>query len=312
MKKILCLAAGMLALNLMPGFGQPSPTPMPIPPGFPALPSLGHGQLSPEAQVIMVEANRLKTANGEQTPALARFNLDFPGGTPGELVKAIEKATLKPLNVIIPDDDASAQLPPLKMNDVDVAQLFQALAPASVHQTTIDIGRNFINGQPRYSTFNGSYGFSTSEPGAPTDSSIWCFLVTKPALPPTVPPVKACQFYSLQPYLDRGFTVDDITTAIQTGWKMAGVSPAPELNYHKETRLLIAYGEPDKLKTISNVLATLPTSNMSLPDGIEFEKGLQKTQKQIGDLNAKINKLEQEIDRLASDTNAVPAEKSGK
>ena len=69
---------------------------------------------------------------------------------------------------------------------------------------------------------------------------------------------KVCRFYSLAPYLDRGFTVDDITTAIQTGWKMAGVIP-PELNYHKETKLLIAFGEPDELKTIQDVLNALPT-----------------------------------------------------
>jgi hypothetical protein len=52
--------------------------------------------------------------------------------------------------------------------------------------------------------------------------------------------------------------VDDITTAIQIGWKMAGVTPSPELDYHKETKLLIAYGEPDQLQTIEDVLQALP------------------------------------------------------
>ena len=33
-----------------------------------------------------------------------------------------------------------------------------------------------------------------------------------------------------------------------------GDTNLPELNYHKETKLLIAYGEPSKLKTIELVL----------------------------------------------------------
>ncbi len=37
----------------------------------------------------------------------------------------------KPLNVIIPEEDANVGLPPLKMNDVDVNQLFVALGEAS-------------------------------------------------------------------------------------------------------------------------------------------------------------------------------------
>ena len=60
-------------------------------------------------------------------PALTRFNLDFPGGTPKELVAAIEKAMGRPLNAIVPDELADTKLPALKMNSVDVAQLFSAL-----------------------------------------------------------------------------------------------------------------------------------------------------------------------------------------
>jgi hypothetical protein len=63
--------------------------------------------------------------------------------------------------------------------------------------------------------------------------------------------------YLLTPYLDRGLTVDDITTAIQTGWKMLGYSPTPELSFHKETKLLIAVGDPNQLETIDRVLSAL-------------------------------------------------------
>jgi len=58
--------------------------------------------------------------------------------------------------------------------------------------------------------------------------------------------------------------VDDITTPFKP-LENGGVTPTPELNYHKETKLLIAFGEPNKLKTIDDVLRTLPQSQYSLP-----------------------------------------------
>ena len=44
---------------------------------------------------------------------LVKFDLDFPGGTPRQLVEAINKASGKPLNAIIPDESANIKLPPL-------------------------------------------------------------------------------------------------------------------------------------------------------------------------------------------------------
>src|ERR1044071_3265716 len=105
MKKIICLVIGLFALNLIPAFGQSG------------LVLSGGSPGSPETS--------------ESESKLIRFSLDFHGGTPAELVKAIEKATSKPLNAIIPDDSADVRLPALKMNDVNVSQLFNALEQAS-------------------------------------------------------------------------------------------------------------------------------------------------------------------------------------
>jgi hypothetical protein len=204
---------------------------------------------------------------------LTKFNLDFAGGPPELLVKAIEKATGKPLNVIIPTEDADVDLPPLKMNDVVVPQLFAALEQASLKQVAVvtsTFGGGGRSGPSSYSTFVSGYGFKTSDEAS--DNSIWYFHVEKPSLPPAVSSEKICEFYPLSSYLESGFTVDDITTAIQTGWKMAGITSPPELNYHKETKLLIAFGEPNELKTIDDVLKALqpqlpsPTFNDRLQD----------------------------------------------
>lgn len=194
--------------------------------------------------VQLQDANRNAPATN-----LTRFNLDFPGGGPRDLVAAIEKATGKPLNAIISEEDSAVSLPSLKMNNVNVMQLFQALEAASIKTITVPMGNN------TWSQEGVNYGFRTVPDQPPTDDSIWYFHSNKPLQPPSI---KVCRFYSLEPCLLRGFTVDDITTAIQTGWKMSGETSPPTLEYHKETKLLIAFGNPKDLDTIQQVLDTLP------------------------------------------------------
>ncbi|MHC1766566.1 MAG: hypothetical protein AB9869_20060 [Verrucomicrobiia bacterium] len=62
----------------------------------------------------VVAAQQAEASPG-QTQLLTRFDLDFPGGTPGALAEAIEKASGKPLNLVIPIGSAQTPLPPLKM-----------------------------------------------------------------------------------------------------------------------------------------------------------------------------------------------------
>lgn len=368
MKKSLCLAASLLALNLTPVFGQPGGTititsanlqgqppaltkfNLDFPGGTPkelvaAIEKAIGKPLNviippdektakvklPPIKVSQMDVSKLfdaleqrKSERGEvmsnvgfftqdkdptdnslwkfsiyENPSiLTKFDLDFPGGTPAQLVKAIEKATGKPLNVIISEADADTKLPPLKMDNVDTERLFQALEQASSHQVLVNTGGYNRDGSPLYSQAFASYAFKTE--GRPTDNSVWFFRVTQPVAP--LAAQKICRYYSLAPYLDRGFTVDDITTAIQTGWKLAGETATPTLNYHKETKLLMAYGEADKLKTIDDVLKTLPQTRYDLPT--------------VAD---KVKKLQEQVDELKRNDaptpalgGGVPAEKSAK
>ncbi len=295
MKTSICLTASLLALNLTPVFGQPTvPPPVPISVSPAAPPPSGYN-FEHRLQAIVQRAN----PEQNQPPALTKFNLDFPGGTPAQLVKAIEKAMGKPLNAIIPTEDADLQMPALKMNDVVVPQLFAALEAASHKVVAVP-----IPGFSSFQEFTGSYGFKTADSPL-TDASIWYFKADKPSIPPKVSTEKICQFFPLSAYLNRGFTVDDITTAIQTGWKMSGESSTPELSYHKETKLLIAFGEPAKLRTIQNVLDSLPNSPL--------------TKNEFDSMNYRISQLQKQVDQLnkqlpipAPTASAAPEEKSGK
>jgi hypothetical protein len=208
------------------------------------------------------------TALAEPQPAreLTRFSLDFPGGTPKELVAAIQKAMGKPLNAIVPDEYVEMKIPALKMANVNVPQLFSALEQASRKTQAYESGSYYGGGA--YGNYRSiqqvttSYGFQQG-PGSLTDDTIWYFRAEKPPMPTiSAGEAKAIRFYSLEPYLrikrgERHLTVDDITTAIETGWKMLGETSPPKISFHKDTNLLIAVGEPNKLETIDAVLKAL-------------------------------------------------------
>jgi hypothetical protein len=197
--------------------------------------------------------------------SLSRFDLDFPGGRPEQLVNAIEKASGKPLNAIIPQEHQQVELPPLKMKGVNVAELFEALGKASVKRISYVTGTYFggINSaaaSKQYQSGVISYGFQTS--GTPREDSIWYFYYEAPGYPRLGEDEAAstCRFYQLEPYLQK-YKVEDITTAIETGWKMMGNGKPVKMSFHKDTKLLIAVGEPEKLKMIDSVLEQLKSEN---------------------------------------------------
>jgi hypothetical protein len=202
-------------------------------------------------------ADKTATTEPKSPPpeGLTKFDLDFKGGHPRDLIAAVQKATGKPLNVLIPDEYADVTIPELKMKNVSAEQLFNALSEASRKSEYMK------NPDGTYSTFGSGYGFRPSG-GLFADATIWSFYVQKPKVPP---PGKICRFYALGPYLDWGLSIDDITTAIKTGAKMLGDTDEPTMSFHKDTRLLIAVGEPSRLDIIDSVLRALqPPPNASV------------------------------------------------
>ena len=197
---------------------------------------------------------------------LTRFDLDFPGGSPEQLVRAIEKASGRPLNAILPKGAEEVELPPLRMKSVTTPMLFEALQAASerteYYRPAVFVRdlRSFAGGQVvKYEQYSVSYGFTTQS--TPTDDSVWYFFYRRP--PPFAEgSQRTYRFYQLAPYLET-CKVEDITTAIQTGYKMLGEKSPPTISFHKDTKLLIAVGDADKLQLIDDVLKQLSGSPKS-------------------------------------------------
>lgn len=172
--------------------------------------------------------------------AMPRFDLDFPGGTPADFITAIEKASGQTLNVIIPAEYAQVPFPSLRLKDVNVPQLFKAFGEASLRAY-------FVGNALRTS----SLSFVTKDERV-SPSTIWYFRAEG-----ATPLATTTRFYSLAPYLRADITVDDITTAIRTGWELRGVKAPPVLKFHQETQLLIAVGEHEELDVIVEALKVI-------------------------------------------------------
>lgn len=230
--------AGMfLALSLCPAPGQV--------PGLPARPI---SQLNP--QPFNPAPPSPPSDSGP------KFDLDFPGGSPDRLIRAIEDATGEPLNAIVPPEEAAYNLPAFKVRQVNVENLFKALETASARKEAYVTGTYFGGlGGGR----NSQYSTSETSAGFQKQGNLWVFLVKRPAYPPNDGNTKTARFYQLEPFLTKN-TIEDITTAIQTAWSMMGKTKsntADTLKFHQETKLLIAVGEESQLQVIDDVLQAL-------------------------------------------------------
>ena len=220
----------------------------PVPPQNPAFPGGVPGIPRPGAS----------SRDGGEPNSFTPFDLEFPGGTPAQLQDHIQGATGKPLNLIIPPEFAGAQLPPLTMKNVTVPQLFEAINLACRKVSPTVVGYLYGPGgipNPRYEDRETAMGFRS--PNAPvTDSTVWHFYRSTP--PVVKEPVEApvCRFFNLDTPLST-YKIEDLTTALQTGYKMLGETNPPAMTFHKDTKLLIAVGEPGKLKLIEAMLNEL-------------------------------------------------------
>lgn len=205
-------------------------------------------QLTAGAQLVFANAPH-QTVDPE---AETRFNLDFKGGSPKALVEAIESEASIPVNVIIPGQYEGFMLPPFKVRNVTLPQFFQAISAAN---RSIEM---HPSGQPGgWNQYTLGYGFRTADERSPIrGDSIWIFYVNEPPAKVQTAPTPQCRFWQLEAYLEKA-RIEDITTAIETGWKMLGISPLPKLSFHKETKLLIVVGPEEQLATVDQVLREL-------------------------------------------------------
>jgi hypothetical protein len=161
------------------------------------------------------------------------FDLVFSGGPPAKLVEAMEKARGQKLNVLLPPNLSGSAIPRMELRSVTVATVFTSLNQILVR-----------------------------------DENMRWFQVDNVWILQSGSETRNSQVFYVGHLLSK-FKVEDITTAIQTTWKLAGKDSKAELKYHEDTQLLIALANKSQLETVTEVLREL---QRAFPD-----KGHQST-----------------------------------
>ena len=166
------------------------------------------------AQVEQPDSNSKKWA----------FDLSFKGGTPRELIAAMEKAAAasirnpEPLNALVPPELAEIRIPPMELRGVTAIGVFETL-------TFMDPSTRWI----------------------PARGGIWVL---------THRDERRTQAFYIG-HLLKKFKVDDLTTAVKTTWQMGGKEVKAELKYHEDTQLLIARAQPAQISAMAEVITQL-------------------------------------------------------
>lgn len=154
------------------------------------------------------------------------FDLKFPGGSPSELLAAIKTAGGK-VNALVQPGMEKVQFPKLDFRGVTTANVLTAVSMLD-------------NGRSRWLE----------------NDRVWVLIA-----PPTN---RRTQVFYVGNLLSQ-LKIDDITTAIQTTWQMAGKPVTTEMKFHEETKLLIVLGEPKQCESVSEVLGQLANSISNTP-----------------------------------------------
>jgi hypothetical protein len=149
------------------------------------------------------------------------FDLAFPGGPPAKLVEALEKASGQKLNALLPPNLSTSAIPRMELRSVNVTTVFNSLNQVLV-----------------------------------LDENLRWFPVDNVWILQSGTDRRNSQVFYVGHLLSK-FKIDDITTAIQTTWKLAGKESKTELKYHQDTQLLIALANKPQLETVTEVLREL-------------------------------------------------------
>ncbi len=200
----------------------------------------------------------------------AKFDLNFPGGSPTELVKAISDQLAKPLSVIVMPKDKDAVVPAFHVHQVTVRELFLVLSQASRESVVVNNGRQIEHQVVEWS-------FQCPNDGMPNEDSLWYLFRNLPQKPPA--PVAggteasgSVSVYNLADLCALNTTDTEelkkraqvVTEAIMQAWGMGKRATGSvdeggngEVKFHEATGLLMVYATAEQTRTASNVLEAI-------------------------------------------------------
>lgn len=178
------------------------------------------------------EAQAQAPERGFQAPAPNdTIDLRFPGGTVLELIDHMEQALGRPPPVIVGEGARELQVPAFELHSAKSDNVFGALM------------RLLADTAPKEARL-------TIVPHA----DIWVINAFPAEASPEGQP--QMNIFHIGPLLET-FRLEDLTTAIETAWEMAGAEKDGRMRYHEETSLLFVRGNRDQLILVSQILNEL-------------------------------------------------------
>ncbi|NQV33553.1 MAG: hypothetical protein HQ515_12750 [Phycisphaeraceae bacterium] len=155
------------------------------------------------------------------------FNIDFPGGELKTLIEAIKTQNEGTIpNIMMNERAAETELPPFCMVNLRLMELMDALS--------------IMNRGLRVENMSDSvFAVSAGDPAAESFVAIYDIR------------------HLLDPDNPQHFKMDDIATAIRTGWDMISFSTYPDMKVHQETSLLIIRGGKEEQAIAETVIKQL-------------------------------------------------------
>lgn len=175
-----------------------------------------------------------------------RFDLDFSGGSAQELIAALSEASGTRVNALIPAASDQFEMPALKFYHITVAEVLTSLSYRE-SVPVIHNPRDSLKTSIQYRDIGYQWTFA---------NNIWTMNVDA-LTPGVVLPINyVVHSFSIGGLLDT-YTIDAITTTIDSAWKLNEASEENKIMFHPETKILLVKCPEYDMNILTQVLNTL-------------------------------------------------------
>ena len=206
------------------------------------------------------------------------FNLDFSGGTVGNLLTLLLNVMPSRPNILVSPTANNLLVPPLKLTGVDLRSLFKALPTfMSAHtagkkvELRVDFGIGSLN-----NTIITLYTYQRR-------------VNTARVIPDRTEVINVADLLA-----GGELKITDLVTAIETAWAMNSQGKTmknPQLKFHKETNLLLVKGSIAAVSLVKNVTRQLQITQSRKLELTRLKKENNKLKTLIIDLKRELAKL---------------------
>jgi hypothetical protein len=232
-----------------------------------------HGQEKPAAQP-QVNPRNFPGQVATKVEAGPRIHLEFPGGTPRELLQHIEMGTHAKANVIIHPECKNVVVPPIELHEVTVGQIFMALNAVAEPEYKDGIWRRVPEAETEIWTLVRPAPQASSAGQMLTQMQNAGSFQERVNRLVNAPRGKTCKVFNLSRALEA-YSIDDVTTTIQAGWELLAKDTNRDMKFHKETKLLIVLGDDADINFVADVIRELSENAPGKKKSAQVEKGAE-------------------------------------